>query len=193
MLRVEFDLIGVAPLSFSAPVTSKKNTGEGHDTFEERTWRERARGDEKGMAYIGPQALKNCMSEVAKFLGETVPGKKGSTYTKHFEAGVLVVDPLPLGVKAAEIPGERLFVPASGKRGDGKRVWKTFPTLGKWQTHAVVYLLDPVLVDKPGKVEEYVRHAGKFIGLGRFRPRNNGYYGRFEIKNFRVIGEAVAA
>lgn len=191
MLRIEADLIGAAPLSFSAPISSLKKTGEGHDAFEERTWRERCRADKNGMAYIPPQALKNCLSEVAKFLGETVPGKKGSTYTKHFEAGIMVMDPIQLGVKSADIPGERLFVPASGKRGDGKRVWKTFPTLAQWRGHCVVYVLDPVLLDKPEKVEEYLRHAGKFIGLGRFRPRNNGYYGRFEVENFKVIREAL--
>ena len=26
--------------------------------------------------------------------------------------------------------------------------------------------------------------GGQFIGMGRFRPRNNGYYGRFNVENF---------
>lgn len=130
-------------------------------------------------------AVKNCLSECAKFLGESVPGKGKATYTKHFEAGTLVTDPLQLGVKADKIDGERLFVPASGKRGDGKRVWKTFPVLREWETSGTVYLLDPVLIDKPDKVREYLEHAGKFIGLGRFRPRNNGFYGRFKVESFK--------
>ena len=25
--------------------------------------------------------------------------------------------------------------------------------------------------------------AGQFIGIGRFRPQNKGYYGRFEVKS----------
>ena len=28
-----------------------------------------------------------------------------------------------------------------------------------------------------------LREAGKFIGIGRFRPRNNGYYGRFDVES----------
>jgi hypothetical protein len=115
-----------------------------------------------------------------------VPGKGKATFTKHFEAGVLATDPMPLGIKADDIPGERLFVPASGKRGDGKRVWKTFPVLKTWETVGTVYLLDPVLTDKPQKVEEYLEHAGKFIGMGRFRPRNNGFYGRFRVEGFKT-------
>jgi hypothetical protein len=186
MLRVDVDLVGTAPFSFSAPIQSEKNTGETPDTYETRVWRERAHTDANGMAYIPPMALKNCLSEVAKFLSESVPGKGKSTYTKHFEAGLLVVDPMPLGVKAESIPGERLFVPADGRRGSGKRVWKTFPTLASWKTHATIYVLDPVLIDKPDKIQEYLKHAGKFIGMGRFRPRNNGFYGRFEIGRFRT-------
>lgn len=186
MLKVECDLVGMSPLSFSAPIQSEKNTGESHDAFELRTWKERVRVDNRGEAFITPQAIKNCLSDVAKFLSESVPGKGNNKYTKHFEAGVLVADAMGLGVKGADIPGEKLFVPPDGKPGGNKRVWKTFPTLQKWSIHPVIYLLDPVLVDKPDKVREYLEHAGKFIGIGRFRPRRNGYYGRFRVENFKA-------
>jgi len=187
VLKIEVDLVGVAPFSFSAPIKSPKNTGETGDAYEERTWRERAHADADGVAFIPPQALKNCLSDVARFLSESVPGKGKATYTKHFEAGVMVIDPLSLGVPADKIPCERLYVPSDGRRGGGKRVWKNFPTLPTWQTHATIYVLDIVLVDKPDKVKEYLVHAGKFIGMGRFRPRNNGFYGRFEAQNFEVV------
>lgn len=187
MKEAAFTIEGISPISFSRPIESKKRTGETSDAFEERTWRERIHVDANGIAFIPPSAIKNCMSDVAKYLSEPVPGKGKATYTKHFEAGLLVIDPLPLGVKAEDIAGERLFVPASGKRGDGKRVWKTFPVIpAGWKASGTLLLLDPVLIDKPEKVEEYLRHAGKFIGLGRFRPRNNGYYGRFDVKAFSV-------
>lgn len=185
MLKVECDLVGTAPIGFSVPIQSQRKTGEGHDAFEERTWRERMHVTPTGEVFIPPTALKNCLAEVAKYLSESVPGKGKSTYTKHFEAGVMVTDPMLLGVKAKDVPGLRLFVPASGKRGDGKRVWKTFPVLQTWQVHATIYVLDPVLIDKPEKIHEYLEHAGKFIGMGFFRPRNNGYFGRFAVENFK--------
>lgn len=184
MIACEFDIVGVSPISFSAPIQSTKATGETHDAFEERTWRERTHSDANGEVYIPPMALKNCLSEVAKYLSESIPGKGTSKYTKHIEAGLLVIDPMPLGVKADKIEGERLFVPSDGKRGGGKRVYKTFPVVKQWRTKATVYILDPVI--KPEKVHEYLDHAGKFIGMGRFRPRNNGFYGRFTIENFKT-------
>lgn len=186
MLQASFTLIGTSPISFSAPIQSVRNTGEAHDAFEERTWRERLHVDENGEVFIPPSALKNCLAEVAKYLSETVPGKGKSTYTKHVEAGVLVTDPIRLGIPASSVVGERLFVPSSGKRGDGSRVWKRFPVIPSWRADASLYLLDPILIDKPQKIAEYLQHAGRFIGLGRFRPRNNGFYGRFRVENFKT-------
>lgn len=186
MKTVTCTLVGVAPISFSKAITSKKNTGESHDAFEERTWKERCHIDNNGTIFIPPTAIKNCLAEVAKYLSESVPGKGKATWTKHFEAGVIVSDPLMLDVKIGKVECERVFVPADGKRGGGKRVWKTFPIIRQWKTQVIINLLDPQLIDHPDKVKEYLEHAGKFIGLGRFRPRNNGYYGRFEVENFRV-------
>ncbi len=187
MLTVECTLVSTSPLSQSAPIQSVKQTGEGADHFEERTWRERLHVDEDGEVFIPPMALKNCLSEVAKFLSESVPGKGKATYTKLFEAGIMVVEPLRLGIPGEKVQGERLFVPADGIRGSGKRVWKVFPVIPSWQARAQVVLLEPTLCGKPEKVQEYLTHAGKFIGLGRFRPRNNGYYGRFEVRDFKVV------
>jgi hypothetical protein len=186
MVKVSFEIVGVSPLGFSAPIKSARKTGEGHDAYEERTWRERMHVDGDGKVFIPPNAIKLCLSDCARYLSEAVPGKGKATYTKHFEAGVLVTDPMPLEVKAAEVAGQRQFVPSDGKKGGGKRVWKTFPVLQQWQTNGILYLLDPVLVDKPDKVKEYLGHAGKFIGLGWFRPRNGGYFGRFKVSKFKT-------
>lgn len=186
MLVCEFDIIGTSPISFSKAITEPKRTGETHDAYEERTWRLRAHADQTGEAFIPPQALKNCLESVARYLSESVPGKGKATYTKHFASGIMVTEPMPLGVKAEHIPPERLHVPSDGKKGGGSRVWKTFPTLPTWKTRAQVYVLDPVLLDKPEMIGRYADHAGKFIGFGRFRPQNGGFYGRFKIANFKT-------
>lgn len=103
-----------------------------HKDYEERTWRERLHCNGDGEVFIPPMSFKNCLSEVAKFVSIQIPGKGKATYTKHFEAGVLVTEPLMLGVQKALVQGEWLFVPADGKRGGGKRVWKCFPIIPAW-------------------------------------------------------------
>jgi hypothetical protein len=180
-------LKSAAPYSQSAPIRSKKNTGENHDAFEDRTWRERMHVGSDGRVYIPGTAFKNCLSEVAKYLGETIPGKGKATYTKHVEAGLLIPDPMQLSLKATDVQGERLFLPADGVRGSGKRVWKTYPVIPEWTGELEIIVLDPVLLDKTDKIREYLSHAGKFIGVGRFRPRNNGFYGRFTVEKFTVL------
>lgn len=180
------EIEGVSPISFSAPVQSQKKQGETADAYEERTWRERAHVDSSGEMYIPPGALKGCLQDAARYLSESVPGKGKATYTKHFEAGVLVTQPLMLGVKGAECECDRRFVPADGKPGGGKRVWKSFPILQTWKTSGEIICLDPVICDKPEKVREYLEYAGKLIGIGRFRPRNRGFYGRFRVVGFKV-------
>ena len=184
-LKCTCTLIGDSPISFGRAIQTPKGADEGADDHEERTWRERMHTDEAGVVFIPPTALKNCLADVAKYLSESIPGKGKATYTKHFEAGTMVMDAMSLNIKATDVVGERLFVPADGRRGGGKRVWRTFPTIQTpWTTQAIIYLFDPLLIAKPSKVEDYLGFAGRFIGLGRFRPRNNGFYGRFHVADF---------
>lgn len=187
MLTVIAHINGVSPYSQSRALQTPKNTGETGEAHDNRVWRERLHVNEKGMVFIPPMAIKNMLSDCARFLGETVPGKGKSTYTKHFDAGIMVIQPCDLNIKADTIPCERLFVPSDGKKGGGARVWKNFPFIQKWECDIEIILLDPILIDKPAKVKEYLSHSGKFIGLGRFRPRNGGFYGRFEVTDFETV------
>lgn len=147
--------------------------------YEKRTWRERCHVDGDGFLFIPPMAFKNCLAEIAKYLSVQIKGKGKSTYTKHFEAGIMVLEGLKLPVKRDDVAGEWLFVPADGKRGSGKRVSKCFPLVHTWKGRVQFHVLDDVI--SPDIFEQHLKDAGNFIGIGRFRPRQNGYYGRFKV------------
>ena len=181
MFTMTAKLVGVSPLSFSAPVSEKKKGNESHDEHEERTWQMRAHVDDNGELFIPPMALKNMLANVAKHLSEKIPGKRNATFTKHFLSGLQVVDPMRLGIKKEDVEQEKLFVPADGKRGGGTRVWRSFPTVKSWETNCTIFCLDPEIT--PTKLEEYLGQAGQLIGLLRFRPQNGGYYGRFRVED----------
>lgn len=149
------------------------------DAYEERTWRERLHTMEDGRIFIPPMAFKNCLSEAAKFLGRKIPGRRGATYTKHFEAGLSIFDPLVLPLHKEKVDGEWLFVPSDGKRGGSKRVYRCFALIPSWEGEVRIHILDDIIT-KP-VLEEHLIAAGQFIGIGRFRPRNNGFYGRFNL------------
>ena len=170
-----------SPYSQSRHYVVDKLEKESCADYEQRTWRSRMHVDANGDVFIPPTAFKNCLSEAAKFLSMQVPGKGKSTYTKHVEAGIMVTEPTPLQVRAADVPGEELFVPASGRRGDGNRVSKVFPLIASWEGDVTFYVLDETVTRDV--LAQHLSEAGKLIGIGRFRPRKNGYYGRFSVSS----------
>lgn len=178
-------LQGISPYSQSRYYAEEqpKQPKESARDYEARTWRYRVHAKPDGTIFIPPMAFKNCLSEAAKFLGRQIPGKGKSTYTKHFEAGVLVMEALDLPVKREDVPGEWLFVPADGRRGSGSRVVKCFPVIPEWKGNITFHVLDETIT--PEVFEEHLREAGSFIGIGRFRPRNNGFYGRFSVEKVK--------
>ena len=173
-------LKSVSPYSQSRYYNTEKLNKEIHADYEKRTWRDRLHVNKDGFVFIPPMAFKNCLSESAKYLSIQIPGKGKATYTKHFEAGVLCMDPLVLPIKKSEVEGEWLHVPSDGRRGGTKRVEKCFPVIHEWSGDVVFHILDDTITEDV--FENHLTQAGQFIGLGRFRPRNNGYYGRFSVE-----------
>ena len=169
-----------SPYSQSKHYNVPKLEKESARDYEARTWMERLHVNEKGNVIIPPMAFKNCLSEAAKYLSIQIPGKGKSTYTKHVEAGVLVLEPLVLGIKKDAVKGEWLFVPSDGIRGGGKRVEKCFPIIPEWSGKVEFNIFDETVTEDV--FTHILDQAGKFIGIGRFRPRNNGFYGRFHVK-----------
>lgn len=189
MKQVTCDLYSFSPYSQSRYYSVEKLPKELPKDYEARTWRERLHANEDGEVFIPPMALKNCLSEVAKFLSIQIPGKGKSTYTKHFEAGVMAVEPVMLGIQKDDVLPEWLFVPSDGRRGGTTRVEKCFPIIHNWTGTASFLVLDETITHDV--FIQHLKEAGDFIGLGRFRPRNNGFYGRFRVKQVTWDGEVV--
>lgn len=179
MIIATAELEGISPYSQSKHHITPKKERELPKDYEERTWRERLHVNKDGNVYIPPMAFKNCIAEIAKFLGVQIPGKGKSTYTKHFEAGILVTDEVVLPIKKADVQGEWLFLPSDGKRGSGTRVDKCYPVIQEWKATVIFYILDEIIT--ADVFRDHLERAGQFIGIGRFRPRNNGFYGRFKV------------
>jgi hypothetical protein len=173
----------------------KSSPNELADAYDERTWRSHLHTNDKGEVYLPPMALKNAVSEAAKFRGERIGGKGQATWTKHFEAGIMIIDTAVLHdgsgkpIMAAEVVCDRLYLNADGKKGSGSRVWRRYPRINQWQATITIYVLDDVLTEEI--VLKYVEEAGRFIGLGRFRPRNGGLYGRFRVVSHKWSEETV--
>ncbi len=180
MITATATLKSVSPYGQSRYHGTEKLEKEGHNDYEKRTWRNRLHVNTDGHVFIPPMAFKNCLAEAAKFISQQIPGKGKATYTKHFEAGVLVTEPLVLPEKKDAVDGLELFVPADGRRGGSKRVMKTFPVIQQWAGEVTFSVFDETITEDVFRY--HLEQAGKFIGIGFFRPRNNGYFGRFEVE-----------
>lgn len=182
MIIATVELESIAPYSQSKNYTyPPKGDKELPKDYEERTWRERLHVNADGYVFMPPMAFKNCIAGIAKFLSVQVPGKGKATYTKNFEAGILVTEGPVLPLKKEDVEGEWLFLPSDGKRGSGTRVWKCYPMIPKWKVSVVFYIVDELITKEV--FTYHLEQAGQLIGLGRFRPRQNGFYGRFKVNS----------
>jgi hypothetical protein len=182
-------IISTAKIQFVAPYCQSrfhaepKLAKELSDDYEKRTWKKRLHVDDGGNIIIPGMAFSNCIKEAAKFLGLQIPGKGKMTWTKQFEAGISVVEDISTGFAVDDAIEKRMFVPSTGIRGDGKRVMKSYPILLPGPKPFVIdvpFVLTNDMIT-PEVFTQHLVQAGQLIGLGSFRVRNNGIFGRFKV------------
>jgi hypothetical protein len=151
--------------------------GESHADYDLRNWREHLHV-RNGVVVIPETALMQCLHAGVKYAGEK---KKGTaTWTKHFEGGVAIQDVGMTDVKLADVTYEDIYSNADGVRGSGKRVYRRFPIMAPWSASFQVLILDPEITRDV--FERHLDVAGKYRGLGRWRPEKAGQNGRFVIE-----------
>ena len=168
---------GTSPYSASRQHDTPKLDKETADAHEARTWREKCTYDANGIVHIPAMAFKQSLDTAAKRFSGQIPGKGKATYTKNFLAGVLCESDMSIGIKKADAPGITLSCNSDGVRGSGKRVKRTFPQFAQWQGQTRFVVLDDTVT--PAVFEEAFKNAGRYVGVGRFRPENGGVNGRF--------------
>lgn len=186
MRTYQVSLRSVTPYSQSRYHESPKLDNELPDAYDKRTCREHLHYDPAtGEVFIPPMAIRNSLSEAAQFLSMRVPGKGQATYTKHFLAGVMLMEPVKLGIHKDGIPIEALFLPTDGVRGGGKRAIRRFPRIDSWTATCDILVVDETISEEV--LKHHIIQAGLLIGIGRFRPRNGGFYGRYELVSMKEV------
>lgn len=172
-------LKSLAPYSQSRQHHTPRPDKESHDDYERRTWIEKCHADAQGNVFIPPMALKFCLQSAAKELGMKVSGRGKKTFSSAFKNGLMILDPIFIGKTKADLNPNWISANADGVRGSGKRVPRAFPTVADWTATAVVHIVNDSITEEV--LRQHVIEAGRFIGLGQFRPENGGYFGRFEL------------
>jgi hypothetical protein len=187
-VTVQIELIGVTPLSFGKHHDEPHLSNEKELAYEKRTYSEKLHFADTGELFVPAMMAKKSLDAAVKRSGEKVPNRRGATYTKFFESGCIPDGDFPLTcggqpILKANVKGEKLFVPSDGVAGSGKRVTKYFPRIPEWEVTGTFAILDNII--DPDTFKRMLKHAGTFIGLGRWRPANAGLYGRFAV--YKVI------
>lgn len=174
-------LTSISPLSQSAFIASPKKKDETHDEHALRVWREKMHVSPGGIVYIPGMALKYAIDEAAKRMGRPT-GKSGGKelFGKFFQTGLQVDYHVQTGVAADDVTPTRVMCDSTGKKGKqgGTRVPRYFPNIPKWSGELSLTVYDETI--PADLVEETVEYAGIFVGVGQFRPENQGSFGRFK-------------
>ena len=178
---------GTSPYAQSRMHDTPKLPGEAADAHEERTWMERmhvkilnrGKPSERRTVVIPAASINQAMAAAAKFLNKKIPGQRNSTWTKHFVAGLAVVNDIDLEQRPEDCRRQKINANSDGIRGSGKRVTRSFPTFDDWEVTFDVMVFDPIITEDI--FTEVLNAAGLFVGIGQFRPENLGTNGRWEV------------
>lgn len=174
MKKVEVKIKGIVPL------LQNRFVGEEDESASQRTgvvdrsedWRNALYSDEKIGIYEPSEHVWGSMIKAASNF--QIPGRGKKTYKDLIKSGiVLEPDKIPLGKKEPDEIDKRPVVIR------GSRILRQRPMMKEgWKLSFSVNILDEQL--QPEVVKRILVHAGKYIGIGDFRPR----FGRFEVIEF---------
>lgn len=135
--------------------------------------------DEKGF-YIPSEHIRGSLIGAGTMVKSKVGNSRKSM--KNIVAGMFFVMPERLYVLNKDfIIDKRSAVNNNIKA----RVITIRPRWEKWEADFILHVDNDTITIET--IKEIIENAGKYIGIGSFRPTNNGMFGRFELKHFKII------
>jgi len=122
--------------------------------------------------------LKNCISEASKQF--KIVGKGKSTYSK-LVASTVDIEPFMIELNAGKYEVFRISAVNPMTRG---RMMTERPKFNKWKAEFEIILNDPAV--PISVINEILEHAGKYVGIGDWRPQTKGMFGKFLISSFKT-------
>jgi len=179
MKKFEVEVKGISPLLYNRFVDtqidskSKKRTG----SPVEQNYLEKIYMNEN-KPYIPSVYFRNCLIEAGKQF--KITGKGKSNYSKLIGATVDVVP--------AIILNDNEFVPfrisAVNPMTKGRMI-VTRPKMDVWGCKFEVVLNDDVIDGVV--IKDILEHAGRYVGIGDWRPDKKGMFGKFIVTSFKEV------
>lgn len=132
---------------------------------------------ENGEIYQPSDHIEAALRYAAKSF--KIPGKRGATYGK-LVGSAITVEPfaIPHKIQSWETDAKAVRVQKA-------RVVRYRPRFDEWELDFTITILDEQLgVDV---LKQIIDHAGKYSGLGDFRPQLSGKYGKFIVTSWKEM------
>lgn len=152
---------------------SKKRTGAMADSdIEDKLYKENDK------VLLPSVYLKNCIVEAGKQF--KIVGKGKSTYSK-IVASTVEIQPFMIEMDNGEMETFRISAVNPMTKG---RMMTERPKFSKWSATFEIVLNDPAV--PVSVINEILEHAGKYVGVGDWRPEKKGMFGKFMITSFKA-------
>lgn len=179
--KISVTIEGTTPLLFNRfrdvaiEGKSKKRTGPIAETdIEDKLYLD------KDKKVILPSVyVKNCITEASKQF--KIVGKGKATYSK-IVASTVEIEPFMIGLQASKYEVFRISAVNPMTKG---RMMTERPRFPKWKASFEIILNDPSIPTLV--INEILEHAGKYVGIGDWRPEKKGMHGKFLISQFKKL------
>lgn len=128
-----------------------------------------------GKLYQPAESIRQSMIEAGKAF------KKGRKSLTTLVAGFVMVEPEAIVHKNQEWVNDRrsVVIPATGGR-----VMRNRAKLSEWELEFDLKCLDDEVLSK-GDLHDVLEYAGKYLGIGDYRPQTKGMFGKFIVTQFK--------
>jgi len=158
--------------------TTRRRTGDIPDPVEEA--KKAIYRDENGKIAIPTYMIKASIRNAS--VDYRVPGKGKKTYKDYVRAGILFEEEYaPLIVPDGKDPEEAWEVDLRPVVVQRSRIVRARPKFKEWELEFTVHIIDPIIT--PDALKRFIVDAGRYKGLGDFRPD----YGLFELVTFEKV------
>jgi len=134
--------------------------------------------DSEGVIYQPSNHIERALIEAGKKI--KLKGRGKATYSKLFGSMVSIVEfELPHKIKDYEIFKALVVIPSTKGR-----VMRYRPMFKNWKLDFTVEFEDEIPQDV---IKEALEIAGKYVGIGDWRPEKKGKFGKFQVTSFQEV------
>ena len=132
-----------------------------------------------GHCYIPADQLRGCFIGAGTLVKSKVGGRAKSM--KQIVAAMFMVTPDHIDLPDYDEIDKRSAV----NRNIKGRVITIRPKWSKWEAAFILNVMNNTITNET--IKGVIENGGDYIGIGSFRPTNNGMFGRFALKEFEEI------